>query len=203
MSRSFEPKHLSKLTPPGSTSYWRRQRFTPMIDKKILHVEAGEDVVLEILTWRIDAYVYVIDAKPDSDFSGNGGSVYVVLLHSGSAVVQDAITEHELRWVVTCRSAGQQAPAIMQLPASHSGTTNGNVTSYPIAFAQDMQMFRNDGNEVFTFPAQHEDRVDISVGKLSGDIVNSSKVQWGIAYADGKEASSNLQPPSVHQRLAP
>ena len=49
--------------------------------------------------------------------------------YSGAAVVQDAITEHELRWVVSCRSAGQQAPVIMQLPTSHSGTTNGDVTS--------------------------------------------------------------------------
>ncbi|KAJ8488542.1 hypothetical protein ONZ45_g13915 [Pleurotus djamor] len=72
-------RYLNRLSPPYGTSFFRFQTFTP-INGPI------SDMLWNYLNlWNIDAYVYVVRALPGEDFVANGGSVYVALVHGGSA----------------------------------------------------------------------------------------------------------------------
>ena len=43
-------------------------------------------------------------------------------------------------------------------------------------------MFKNGGNELFTFPSQYEDSVDLHKGEQMGFVKGVSGFQWAIQY---------------------
>ncbi|KAJ8521701.1 hypothetical protein ONZ45_g1635 [Pleurotus djamor] len=145
---------------------------------------ANNDDSLEVLTWRIDAYIYLVNARPDENFAANGGHVYVVLVHSGSAEAHDYTHNNEYQYNVDFRGDydGATMYPLLQLPVSGSGTSDPSTNSinYPISFQQDMQMFTNNGNETFTFTASYEDNIIVQNGQQLGLVRGSSGVQWGV-----------------------
>ncbi|KAJ8488459.1 hypothetical protein ONZ45_g13947 [Pleurotus djamor] len=172
---------VNKLSPPAGTDYWRCQSFMLLEDYELGFTHKSEKFLFETLTWRIDAYVYVVNSKPDDpNFSHNGGAVYVVLVHSGPAErgdIADSGLEYRFDVVLTplVRGlGGVNGAAMKQLPALNIGTKNGDVTNYPLSFVQDMQMFRSKGNETFTFSAQYEDSVDIRKGQQPSTTLEAS-----------------------------
>ncbi|KAJ8502793.1 hypothetical protein ONZ45_g11425 [Pleurotus djamor] len=124
--------------------------------------------------------------KPDDpNFVHNGGAVYVVLVHSGSAALGSTASagmEHCFDVFQAPSVGGSAGAAMKQLPTSNSGTKNGDVTSYPLSFIQDMQMFRSNGNETFTFSAQYEDGLDIHKGQQTGFVNGSSATHWHLKF---------------------
>ncbi|KAJ8507331.1 hypothetical protein ONZ45_g10284 [Pleurotus djamor] len=112
-----------------------------------------------------------------------GGSVYVVLVHTGSAATGSLVGPGlEYRYNVTLKSPPDGSSAVKKLPPSNSGSHNGDMWNYPISFAQDMQMFSNGGSQLTTFPAQYEDSVDLNNGQQTGFVNGSSGTQWGIRF---------------------
>ncbi|KAJ8519560.1 hypothetical protein ONZ45_g3525 [Pleurotus djamor] len=162
--------YLNRLSPPYGTSFFRFQTFTP-INGPI------SDMLWNYLNlqWNIDAYVYVVRALPGEDFVANGSSVYVALVHGGSARTGNPVAPSpEYRYSVFPKGAGR---AITQLPQSNTGVVNGDTTNYPIVFSQEMQMFRQNATEAFTFSAQYESSINYHKGEQTG-LVQGNGVQW-------------------------
>ncbi|KAJ8519544.1 hypothetical protein ONZ45_g3530 [Pleurotus djamor] len=166
-------RYLNKLTPPYGTLGFSLQSGYKPIWGPVSY--AGHNYLY--LQWSIDAYVYVVGAFPDENFATNGGAVYVALVHSGSARSGSTVGPlYEYRYTVTPTLTGLKP--ITQLPLSGTGVVQGDTTNYPIVFNQDMQMFRQNGTEAFTFPAQYENNIGLDDGIQIGGIQGSG-VQWG------------------------
>ncbi|KAJ8519527.1 hypothetical protein ONZ45_g3526 [Pleurotus djamor] len=169
------PRYVNRLRPPYGTSFFRLQTFTP-INGGISNITVSNYLNLQ---WHIDAYIYVVGAPPGDDFVANGGAVYVALVHGGSATAgRPVFSSYEYRYSVTPKGAGR---AITQLPVSNTGVVNGDNTNYPIVFSQEMQMFRQNATEAFTFPAQYESSIDYHKGEQTG-IVRGNGVQWSTRF---------------------
>ncbi|KAJ8487169.1 hypothetical protein ONZ45_g14430 [Pleurotus djamor] len=176
-------KRVSTLEPPQDANYWRSQAITVMETQKIrwlMDVIFGHEVwiLLETLTWRIDAYVYTANARPGKTFAEEGGRVYVVLFHYGSARMGELAAKGlEYRYNVTMISPPPDSAAISQLPPL------GN----DIEFCQDMQMFKDNGNEIFTFRAQLEESLGLRDGEEQRGFLNDIQgTQWAITSNDPK-----------------
>ncbi|KAJ8494309.1 hypothetical protein ONZ45_g13276 [Pleurotus djamor] len=180
--------YVNKLTPPPGTNYWRHQILNIMQDQELIYKRDfpfNQETLVETLTWNIDAYIYIVDAQPGDNFAGRGGSVYVVLVHTGSAATGAMVGPHmQYRYNVTMNSPPGGSSAMKQLPPSSSGTHNGDMWNYPISFTQDMQMFTDGGNQLTTFTAQYEDSVDIYKGQQTGFVNGSSGTQWNVSFDD-------------------
>ncbi|KAJ8494941.1 hypothetical protein ONZ45_g10535 [Pleurotus djamor] len=194
LSERLLPRAYSnKLTPPAGTDYWRRQTFNVLTDQQLIyhsHVPPfpDQDILVETLTWNIDAYVYTVNARPGDNFSEQGGAIYIVIVNSGSAATGSLVGGGmEYRYNVNMKSPPSGSTTVKQLPPSNTGTTSGDNTNYPISFAQDMQMFKNSGNEVFTFPAQYEDSIDLRKGDQVGFVNGPHGTQWGIVFENYPE----------------
>ncbi|KAJ8462745.1 hypothetical protein ONZ45_g17825 [Pleurotus djamor] len=155
----------------------------------------GHDVseLLTTLTWRVDAYVYATNAQPSSDFASQGGAIYVVLVHSGAAATGQVVGGGmEYRYNVSLRYTRTGTSALKQLPPSNTATHSGDSWNYPISFAQDMQMFNNGGNDIFTFPAQYEDSLDLYKGQQTGFVKGQIETQWGVVLDDYPDFYTNF-----------
>ncbi|KAJ8517441.1 hypothetical protein ONZ45_g5368 [Pleurotus djamor] len=186
--RPLPKAYLNKLTPPAGTDYWRKQTFNVFTNQQLLyHFYAppfiDEYDLVETLTWNIDAYVYTVNAPPGDDFAEQGGAIYVILVHSGSAATGHLVGGGmEYRYNVNMKSPPSGSATVKQLPPSNSGVTSGDNTNYPISFAQDMQMFKNGGNEIFTFLAQYEDSIDLRKGDQEGFVNGPHGTQWDVVF---------------------
>ncbi|KAJ8514795.1 hypothetical protein ONZ45_g7692 [Pleurotus djamor] len=138
VERDLPKGYINKLTPPPGTNYWRHQTFTIMKDKDLIFkadFPFDQETLVETLTWNIDAYVYTVDAQPGDDFAERGGSVYVVLLHTGSAATGAMVgSDMSYRYSVTMSPAPGGSSAVKQLPPSNSGSHNGDMWNYPISY---------------------------------------------------------------------
>ncbi|KAJ8502790.1 hypothetical protein ONZ45_g11428 [Pleurotus djamor] len=170
---------VDKLVPPPGTDYWRSQNLVVMDN---LELPKASGTVYETLTWRVNAYIYVVNAKPGDSFQQDGGVIYVVLVHTGSAAAKDGSLEY--RYDVAMKSPPSGSAAVKQLPPSNSGTKNGDIMSYALSFAKDMQMFKSGGNEGITFPAQYEDSIAFFKGRQSGLVNGPSAIQWAVTFVD-------------------
>ena len=45
-------------------------------------------------------------------------------------------------------------------------------------------MFNNGGNDIFTFPAQYEDSLDLYKGQQTGFVKGQIETQWGVVLDD-------------------
>ncbi|KAJ8486751.1 hypothetical protein ONZ45_g14569 [Pleurotus djamor] len=133
----------NKLSPPIGTSWWRRQSFTLLNDKRF-KTDAN-------ITWKVDAYIYTVNAQPNEDFESNGGLVYVILAHRGFCY-QEA---KEVSFYAKCPASKMEL--IKHFPDQDDHISTGSRRSYPIAFRQSMQMFKDNGNQGFSFDASYED----------------------------------------------
>ncbi|KAJ8508561.1 hypothetical protein ONZ45_g9165 [Pleurotus djamor] len=170
---------VDKLVPPPGTDYWRSQNLVVMDN---LELPKASGTVYETLTWRVNAYIYVVNAKPGDSFQQDGGVIYVVLVHTGSAAAKDGSLEY--RYDVAMKSPPSGSAAVKQFPPSNSGTKNGDIMSYALSFAKDMQMFKNGGNEGITFPAKYEDSIAFFKGRQSGLVNGPSAIQWAVTFVD-------------------
>ncbi|KAJ8502635.1 hypothetical protein ONZ45_g11566 [Pleurotus djamor] len=174
-------EYINQLTPPAGTSFWRHQTFTPFDQVSVANLRDK----LATFTWRIDAYVYAVNAIPDENFASNGGLVYVVLVHSGAAATAKNIEPSTmpvywpLEFEYDVSLPNSNGDSFMHQPTSNSGTQDGDTYKYTIAYAQDFQMFRNGGNEAFTFPAKYADDINFYMGEQSGTVQGSYAIRWG------------------------
>ncbi|KAJ8507796.1 hypothetical protein ONZ45_g9867 [Pleurotus djamor] len=105
----------------------------------------------------------------------------------------------EHRYHVWLKNPSSRAYPLMQLPASNTGTNDPNLGTikYPISFTQDMQMFKNGGNETFTFLAQYESSIDVKDGIQTGVVDGSSGVKWSIridkTFSELEEVAFNVK----------
>ncbi|KAJ8455073.1 hypothetical protein ONZ45_g19062 [Pleurotus djamor] len=197
-------EYINKLIPPQGTDYWRHQEITVFNNGQVVYSPSNSapnvnplyphtgtqrsEVAMqyptyEWITWRIDAYVYVTYAQPGDDFASQGGSVFVVLVHSGTTKTGSPV-ENTFEY---CYDVGLQNPpngalATKQLPPSNTGvqSSDGNLWSYPISFTQDMQMFKNNASDIFTFTAQYEDSVDFNDATQTGYVDGLSETKWSV-----------------------
>ncbi|KAJ8502643.1 hypothetical protein ONZ45_g11571 [Pleurotus djamor] len=191
-----EPRgYINQLTPPTDTSFWRHQTFTPF-DQVTVSI-ARYDLVK--ITWRIDAYIYVVNAVPNGDFVQKGGQIYVVLVHTGSAQTAGKnIERYDVAWPLTVYfkvslPSGKGSP-VMQLPASNSGSKDGDTWTYNISFTQDFQMFSNGGNQTSTFSAKYVQDISYQMGEQTGD-VRSSAAEWSSTLQQGHYDKPNERVP--------
>ncbi|KAJ8454836.1 hypothetical protein ONZ45_g19149 [Pleurotus djamor] len=83
----------------------------------------------------------------------------------------------------------------MQLPSSNSGNKDGDTWKYTIAYTQDFQMFKNGGNEAFTFAAQYADDINFYKGEQTGIVQGSSAINWSsILQEDHYNDTQNSVP---------
>ncbi|KAJ8508511.1 hypothetical protein ONZ45_g9221 [Pleurotus djamor] len=178
-------EHIDKLTPPPGTSFWRHQRFTLFEDELI-----GTVWRTAIFTWRIDAYIYVVDAIPNPSFASNGGSIYVVMVNSGSARTGTkneniAVGPHApMQYRFGVHVAGSDGAALLQLPPSNSGTKDRDTWKYTAAFSKDLQMFQNNGAQAVTFTAKYSDDISFYKGEQTGDVDGHNSVRWSSILTD-------------------
>ncbi|KAJ8461816.1 hypothetical protein ONZ45_g18162 [Pleurotus djamor] len=180
VSQQKEPReYINQLTPPTDNSFWRHQTFTPF-DQVTISV-ARYDIAT--ITWRIDAYIYVSNAVPNGDFVQKGGQIHVVLVHTGSAQTAAGVS----------LPSGKGSP-VMQLPASNSGSKDGDTWTYTISFTQDFQMFSNGGNQTSTFSAKYVQDISYQMGEQTGD-VRSSAAEWSSTLQQGHYDKPNERVP--------
>ncbi|KAJ8494940.1 hypothetical protein ONZ45_g13065 [Pleurotus djamor] len=172
--------YINKLIPPAGTCFWKHEIYSPMIEESMF----ADGSPQQFLTWRIDAYIYAVNAVPDENFTKNGGIVQVVLVHGGAAETgwkPKYPTKYDYLFSIENRPK-KEACAIKHLPSGAS-VVKGDAKSYPISYTHDMQMFRNNGNEAFTFTAQYEDNVDFdNNGKHTGGLKGSGATEWGVEF---------------------
>ncbi|KAJ8514798.1 hypothetical protein ONZ45_g7691 [Pleurotus djamor] len=78
--------YINKLTPPPGTNYWRHQSFTLMKDQQFIYYPEDPitiNFLVQTLTWKIDAYVYAVDAQPGDNFAGRGHSEHLTISLGG------------------------------------------------------------------------------------------------------------------------
>ncbi|KAJ8515131.1 hypothetical protein ONZ45_g7410 [Pleurotus djamor] len=184
-------KHVDKLTPPPGTSFWRHQRLTVFEQEYIGY----QRLSLASFTWRIDAYIYVIDAVPTASFAADGGSIYVVLVHTGSAQTAPNL-EASVGWPYTplqfrfsVEVVGGEGAALLQLPPSNSGSNEGGTWKckaliFSQLFTQPDDMLPNHGAQTYTFPAEYSDDISFLEGEQTGDIDGPHSVRWSSILSE-------------------
>ncbi|KDQ27033.1 hypothetical protein PLEOSDRAFT_1089953 [Pleurotus ostreatus PC15] len=150
------------------------------------------------LNWYTDFYAYAtgVDCRgmSSSEFTGAGGVVYTVAIDRGSLLRSSSGAPRYLGptsgycgyYFVDWNQTGSHTDPSMKLVSyqprgvvSQSGTTY----SYSIDFEQDMQMFNNNGNEQYTFSAQHSTDFSLDRFQLHG-LQDSTGVDYSVDYKD-------------------
>ncbi|KAJ8516661.1 hypothetical protein ONZ45_g6055 [Pleurotus djamor] len=130
--------------------------------------------------WR-SAYVYTVNAPPGDNFSEQGGRVYIVLVHSGSSRPVINAKGWSYHCNVTMKSPPSESIAVSQLPTSGDN----------LAFSQSMQMFKNNGNETFTFPAEYNASLGLEGDdQQRGSLNGTQGVQWALTLGSPRIGSN-------------
>ncbi|KAJ8516014.1 hypothetical protein ONZ45_g6627 [Pleurotus djamor] len=137
------------------------------------------------ITWRVDAYIYTVNARPDRHFKNNGGLIFVVLVHRALC----------LHWTGRIRFGvifpAEKVELVKHLPAQDSHTQDGSRRTYSINFKQTMQMFQNNGNEPISFSAGYEDRFSLNDFEyLPSDQNGEGSHIWSVKPDQDRSGSS-------------
>ncbi|KAK2464889.1 hypothetical protein APHAL10511_002965 [Amanita phalloides] len=137
-------------------------------------------------------YIYVTLAKPSSNFTADGGKVYIVAVYSGWCT--DRGVNSSLRFGFADKSS-LRLRRTTQLPITGSGTQNGETYTYTIDFGQTMSMFNNSGNSQYNFPARYK-RTHSVTGFTQAELQPSTT--WGWRLNNIYEAKEHDQRPNLH-----
>ncbi|KAJ8486748.1 hypothetical protein ONZ45_g14567 [Pleurotus djamor] len=218
--------YVNNLYPPIGTSWWRKQEITVMKDQPILwHKDQSRKIA--IFNWSVDAYIYTVNAKPNSTFKKNHGAVYAVLVHRGSCEIlpaprslDSAQTQNEgvngdeimestgtpfkfkVFYRVSLPRKYEGGEAIKQLPPSNTATKDGSSWKYPITLRQTMQMFRYNGTEPFSFEATYEDALNLDKSEQEGEF-ESSEVSWKIITNNDRPTKVPISSLSIFRFKSP
>ncbi|KAF4568082.1 hypothetical protein EYR40_010521 [Pleurotus pulmonarius] len=174
-------EYINQLTPPIGTSFFKRQTIT-IFDNEVfrgtfISTPLGDAVVqVQTLTWKVDIYTYVTGARPDQpQLEANGGSVMVVMVHSGHLSF-DCRTGRSMYRVTAPTSVSAQK----QLPPTGSGIKNEDYWNYSISYQEVMNMFNNGGNGSLNFDAKYKE--DFSRKDPLTGVTLSNGVEFGTKF---------------------
>ncbi|KDQ24139.1 hypothetical protein PLEOSDRAFT_1086438 [Pleurotus ostreatus PC15] len=193
-------EYINQLTPPIGTSFFKRQSVTLFDDERfyakfISIPESDLQVLVQTLTWKVDIYTYVTGATPDQEqFEANGGSVMVVMVHSGHLSF-DSRRGRSIYRVTAPTSVVSQK----QLPPTGSGIKNEDYWNYTISYQEVMNMFNNGGNGTLNFDAKYKE--DFSRKDPLAGVVLSNGVQFGTEFESshtGSLAQNNTDLPAFN-----
>ncbi|KAF9491662.1 hypothetical protein BDN71DRAFT_1510139 [Pleurotus eryngii] len=174
-------EYINQLTPPIGTSFFKRQTVTLFDDERFYAIifgtpEVDGQALVQTLTWKVDIYTYVTGARPDQEqFEANGGSVMVVMVHSGHLSF-DSRKGRSIYRVTAPTSVVSQK----QLPPTGSGIKNEDYWNYNISYQEVMNMFNNGGNGTLNFDAKYKE--DFSRKDPLTGVTLSSGVQFGTEF---------------------
>ncbi|KAL4255864.1 Tail fiber protein [Pleurotus pulmonarius] len=174
-------EYINQLTPPIGTSFFKRQTVTlfdnvKFYSKSISLPEGDAQVLVQTLTWKVDVYTYVTGARPDQEqFEANGGSVMVVVVHSGHLSFDSRKGRSIYRVTAPTSVASQK-----QLPPTGSGIKNEDYWNYSISYQEIMNMFNNGGNGTLNFDAKYKE--DFSRKDPLTGITLSNGVEFGTEF---------------------
>ncbi|KAF4568096.1 hypothetical protein EYR36_010104 [Pleurotus pulmonarius] len=174
-------EYVNQLTPPVGTSFFSRQSVT-LFDNEYFAATFATTPIgtiqfpVQTLTWKVDIYTYVTGATPDdSQFQENGGSVMIVIVHSGHLAFDGRYGDSMFRVIAPSAVSAQK-----QLPPTGSGIKNGDYWNYTIAYDQIMNMFNNGGNGTLNFGAKYKE--DFSRKELQSGGTVSGGVEFGSEF---------------------
>ncbi|KAK2465000.1 hypothetical protein APHAL10511_003076 [Amanita phalloides] len=129
-----------QLEPPVGTCYFKSYSTT---------FQSSEHYFEFSIT--ITFYVYVTLAKPtDPDFTDNGGKVYIIAVYRGSASITTPLHFH-----FGFDDQSGLLSLVNQFPIPGSEDVDGNKRLYNIDYSQTMSMYKNGGNDPYSFPARY------------------------------------------------
>ncbi|KDQ22189.1 hypothetical protein PLEOSDRAFT_1109307 [Pleurotus ostreatus PC15] len=178
------------LVPPLGTSFYKRYDLfkflyispshfphplcSTIVKRKSFDIFEGRNFrgkSFASVSWRVDAHVYATESPPAS--SDYEGIVYIIFVHSGTFVVPDSrdYIREPTRFTVTPVDS-KSVQAVAQEPQSWTKYMGNNGTTYgsKIDFSQDLPMFKNEGDQGFTFDAAYGSTISGNL-KHSGRIV--------------------------------
>ncbi|KAJ8507857.1 hypothetical protein ONZ45_g9813 [Pleurotus djamor] len=207
--RSPPARQTSNLEPGDQVNYWRSKDIIAMDQASfyaslIATSPPLPPVLVHDLTWKIGAYVYTVNSPPGETFSERGGRVYIVLVHSCTYQFKFSLPGWEYRYKVTLKPGATEPISVSQLPKS-GGERPQDDPLLPNAdsslslrflddlqFSQSMQMFKNNGNETFTFPAEHNASFGLQEGdQQTGSLEGVRGVQWVFTSGSPKGGKSH------------
>ncbi|KDQ25879.1 hypothetical protein PLEOSDRAFT_1090179 [Pleurotus ostreatus PC15] len=174
---------LNDLVPPPGTMYFGHRSYNILNSAEI-----GDSDKFGTVTWNIDAYTYAAGAVAPTDptFSAKGGSIYIVMVHSGFVKIYDTYNQDTWdRMFLEVYPSNSNLVAMTQLPTTGSGNQVGDNYNYSIDYGQSMQMLKNRGNEAFLFTAKYQQGFSRILSRQTG--VTSDLVHFGIDRAGHSE----------------
>ncbi|KAJ8495593.1 hypothetical protein ONZ45_g12784 [Pleurotus djamor] len=167
----------NNLVPPAGTRYYRFERF-PMITNRTLDNRST-------VTWSIDAYVYLANAPPFPTFTVDGGEVYVVLVHSGSATMnQRDVGTIFNKFTVQTSSPPKGAVVETHEPLVREYSYDRN---HPIDFSHEMNLFQpSNPTKPTPFKASYTSILDVEHALFLSNLIRPSGVQWDIHWRLGR-----------------
>ncbi|KAF9500000.1 hypothetical protein BDN71DRAFT_1256230 [Pleurotus eryngii] len=172
-------EYINQLSPPPGVMHCGLKTVAIFEDEYFISNQFS-NLVLQILTWKVDIYTYVTGAMPDDpNFESNGGSVMIVMVHSGVLLFNSLSMGGGSLYRV---NAPVSVEPKRQLPPTNSGIGNGDYWNYTISYQELMHLFNNGGNSTIDFNALYKE--DFSRRQKQSGLVTSIGVEFGITFTE-------------------
>ncbi|KAJ8517788.1 hypothetical protein ONZ45_g5053 [Pleurotus djamor] len=186
------------LTPPIGTSFFKLTEIPILTNKEWSYFESDA-----LVTWNVSLHKYAVNANPtDPNFQANNGRVYLIMVHRGTFNRAVDWTLHSL----TVRPPRDETSVIFlgNYPEPNSGVDQDDGSrKYTISYTNQMQMFRNQGNETFTFEAKYiQDFILSGLRQNSYTTSTYHKVEY-VKEASSRVGSTSINWMTVFQCLDP
>ncbi|KAF4565435.1 Lectin [Pleurotus pulmonarius] len=158
------PKYSINLEPPIGTSFWSVQDVSLFSGERIYNSDQSHYITLD---WACQCYIFTTNQVPDSDnFVNGGGAFYILFKHRGqvNSTLYPGYENFKL-----------QIGSGLAIPTTHTpnhSTKDGDTWTATIDYEQAMQMFKNNGHEVFTHVAKYNNTFQLYKMNQYGGIVD-------------------------------
>ncbi|KAG9220126.1 hypothetical protein CCMSSC00406_0007179 [Pleurotus cornucopiae] len=155
------------LMPPSGTSFWSVEHIPLFSGSRIYDEDKAYWMTLD---WACECYVFTTNQTPDShNFSNGGGAFYILFKHRGQ--INSTLYPHYQNFKLQIETTSSDTTPITHMP-SYSTKNSSNEWTTTINYKQPMQMFRNNGQQMFTHVASYNDTYQLEKMNQYGGVVD-------------------------------
>jgi len=176
-------KYLVALEPPVGTSYFKE--YKTAVSQSFIKKYYGDPLAFiggarpfTTAGWTvattIEFYIYVTLKKPtDTNFTADGGKVYVIAKYSGDVHPAANMSEYgfldSFKYGFEDVTSTQLLSPVKDLPDANQEHQDKDVYTYELDYSQIMSMFKSNGNDVENFTAVDNENFTRTGWKQSPD----------------------------------
>ncbi|KAJ8515703.1 hypothetical protein ONZ45_g6924 [Pleurotus djamor] len=167
----------NNLVPPTGTRYYRFERYSVITNRNLDNRST--------VTWTVDAYVYLANAPPSPTFTADGGEVFVVLVHSGSATMN----QRDVGTIFNKFTVQTYPPPKGAVVETHEPLIRDFFyeRNHPIDFSHEINLFQpSNPTKPTPFKASYTSVLDTEHSLFLSHLIKPSGVQWSVDWRLGR-----------------